>query len=228
MNTHSDISFISLGDVSFKGKNENIIFRVFTKDIESIFAEADFVVANLESPLVTKISIPIPGKCTLRGDMEWAAFIKKSGLNLVTLANNHMMDYGKEGLFSTIEALDRAGIDYVGAGKDRQAACQPLYKKIDSKNVAFLGRCMVEVLSQCYAGEGVPGVAFLDQDEIVQTIIQCRNKADLIVVMIHWGMEHYQYPSVQQRLLAEELVAAGADIILGIASNLISNALQKS
>ena len=92
MNTHSDISFISLGDVSFKGKNENIIFRVFTKDIESIFAEADFVVANLESPLVTKISIPIPGKCTLRGDMEWAAFIKKSGLNLVTLANNHMMD----------------------------------------------------------------------------------------------------------------------------------------
>ncbi|MCP3928431.1 MAG: CapA family protein [Bacteroidetes bacterium] len=215
MNTHSNISLIIFGDISFKGKNENKISRIFNQDIESLFAKTDFVVANLESPLITKTSIPIPGKCTLHGDMKWAAFLKKSGLHLVTLANNHMMDYGKEGLFSTIEALGRVDIDYVGAGKDIEAACQPLYKKIDGKRVAFLGRCSVEVSSQCYAGVGQPGVAFLDKDEVVQTIIQCRDKADLIVLMIHWGMEHYQYPSIQQRLLAEELVSVGADIILG-------------
>ncbi len=215
MKTNSNISLLALGDISFRGRHENNAADFAFQKLAYCFKRADFSVANLESPLVTATASSVPGKCTLRGNTGWAAILKKSGINLVTLANNHMMDYGEEGLFSTMAALDNAGILYVGAGENRQAAFLPIFKEIAGRKIAFLGRSSVEVSSMCYAGEDQPGVAFLDEGELVDSIRQCRDNADLIIVMVHWGMEHYHYPSPQQRLLARKIVTAGADILLG-------------
>ena len=205
----------AVGDISFKGGHEDQATNRIFDNILANFEEVDFMVANLESPLVRAEIRPVSGKCTLRGCIEWAAVLKKNRIDLVTLANNHMMDYGEEGLFSTMVALDEAGISYVGAGKNRQTACLPAFREIAGRKIAFLARSSVEVSSLCYAGEAQPGVAFLDEDELVDSIRQCRNNADLIVVMLHWGMEHYHYPSPQQRSLASRIVSAGADILLG-------------
>jgi hypothetical protein len=205
----------SVGDLSFRGRHENHVTGEIFQHVQATFSQTDFLVANLESPLTSVDASPVPGKCTLRGSTGWAEILRQAGIKLVTLANNHMMDYGDKGLVSTMTALDEVGILYVGAGCNREAACLPVMIKIAGKTVAFLGRSSVEVSSRCYAGQDQPGVAFLHESELVTTIKECRQRADLIVVMLHWGMEHYHYPTPQQRNLAAKLVSAGADILLG-------------
>lgn len=210
-----DQTLLALGDIAFRGRHEDKATDLIFEEVLPCFKQADFVVANLESPLVTGAANPVPGKCTLRGSTEWAAILKKSGIGLVTLANNHMMDYGEEGLFSTMAALDDAGILHVGAGNDRLAACHPVFTEIAGRKIAFLGRSSVEVSSRSYADIGLPGIAFLNEDELVYSIRQCRNNADIIIVMMHWGIEEYHCPSPSQRLLAKKIMTAGADILIG-------------
>jgi poly-gamma-glutamate capsule biosynthesis protein CapA/YwtB (metallophosphatase superfamily) len=208
-------TLLALGDIAFRGRHEDKATGSIFEGVAPCFKQADFVVANLESPLVNADARPVAGKCTLRGRTEWAAILKKSGIDLVTLANNHMMDYGEEGLFSTMSTLDNAGITYVGAGKDRQAACQPVFKEIAGRKIAFFGRSSVEVSSRCYADIGLPGAAAMDKDELFDSIRQCRNNSDIIIVMMHWGMEEYHYPSPSQRFLAKKIISTGADILIG-------------
>ncbi len=212
---YAELTICAVGDISFRGRHEDNVVDIPIHDLVADFKRADFSVANLESPLVKAGSVPLPGKCTLRGNSNWATVLKESGISLVTLANNHMMDYGEEGLFNTIAALERSEIAYVGAGKNLQDAQQPVFKEIAGRKAAFIGRSSVEVSSLCYAGVDQPGVAFLDEEELLDTVCQCCEMADLVVVMIHWGMEHYHYPSPKQRLLAGNIVSAGADILLG-------------
>jgi poly-gamma-glutamate synthesis protein (capsule biosynthesis protein) len=95
------------------------------------------VVANLESPLVTEAAIPLEGKCTLHGSPGWAEALKECGIGLECIANNHLMDYGVEGLRSTLQALDEAGIVHVGAGMDKATACSPAYVDVADEKLAF-------------------------------------------------------------------------------------------
>jgi hypothetical protein len=210
-----NISFLSVGDVSFRGRFEDAPSSTVFTSVADFFQSFKLVVANLESPLVADNFIPVQGKCTLRGNVGWARVMKETGFDLVSIANNHIMDFGEQGLFSTIEALNDAGIRYVGAGENAQKARDPAFIEIGAKKVGFLGRSSVEVSSPCYAGRNTPGVAFLDTEELLSSIAMCRKSADLVVVMLHWGLEHYLYPSPYQRNLAKKIVSAGAHVILG-------------
>ena len=182
--------------------------------ISAILKKSDFVIANLESPLLVN-GEQAQGKCTLRGSPDWAEVIKKAGVNLVSLANNHMADYGIEGLLSTIKALEKADLYYVGAGKDKKEACAPIFFDVAGYRIAFLARTSVIVASPSYAGEIQPGVAFLDVEETNKNINACKQQADIVILLIHWGLEAYYYPSHHQRLLARKLTEAGADLIIG-------------
>jgi len=141
--------------------------------------------------------------------------MRRAGIGLVALANNHIMDYGIEGLSSTLDALSRAGIQAVGAGMNRHEACSPLFVDVGGRRIAFLARSSVIVSAPTYAGEEAPGVAFLDPEETISTIRSCRAQADLVILLIHWGLEEYSYPSPTQRQLARRFVDAGANAILG-------------
>lgn len=207
--------FMSIGDISFRGRWENQPGQFPFELIAPTFNEADFVLANLESPLVPESYLPVPGKCTLRGAPEWGKILLGCGIKLVSLANNHVMDYGEGGLDSTLRALDEAGIAYIGAGRSANEACSPVIKEISGQKVAFLGRSSVEVSSSCYATTGTAGVALLETHELVTNIKSCKEAADFVVVLLHWGIEHYRYPTTQQRKLARRLNEAGADLILG-------------
>ena len=211
----SAVRFLSVGDISLRGRYEDQPdihpFRI----LKSYSKRVSFVIGNLESPLTDTGAQPVPGKCTLRGWLGWASVLNGVGVALVCVANNHMMDYGDKGLSSTMEVLDRFGLLYVGAGKNLQEAAKPVILELRDYKVAFLGRSSVEVSSKCYAHADEPGVAWLDKDELKRSIRACRREADFVVVCLHWGMEHYQYPSPSQRAFARELAEAGADLILG-------------
>ena len=209
------MSILAVGDISFRGRRESNPDLLPFEQVRHLFNQHNLVVANLESPLVTDDAIPAEGKCTLHGSSGWADVLKECGIGLVSIANNHLMDYGVKGLKSTLQALDDAGIVHVGAGMDMGTACEPAYVKVGDKKVAFLGRSSVVVSSPCYATADRPGVAWFDEDDVLASIKQCRSQADFVVILLHWGIEHYQYPAPSQRAISAKLLSAGADLILG-------------
>jgi len=215
MTTDTPFRLSAVGDISFEGPEaENPSFACF-ENIATEFSRAHLVVGNLECVLTNLGCDGIPGKCTLRGSPKWAQVLRNAGIGVVSLANNHIMDYGTHGLFSTIEALKQAGVHHVGAGRNRQEACSPLFLNLEGRRIAILARTAVVVSSRSYAGENEPGVAFLDPDEAASAIRSCRSQVDIVILLIHWGLEQYSYPSPAQRQLARRLVAVGADVILG-------------
>jgi Bacterial capsule synthesis protein PGA_cap len=210
----ASLSIAAVGDLSFEGSWSDRPSLDWFSDVGPRFRQSDLVVGNLESPLLTS-GQPIEGKCTLRGCPEWADVLRGAGITLVSLANNHVMDYGAAGLMSTFAALDRAGVGYVGAGLDRERACAPTFFSVRGIRIAILARTSVAVTAPTYAGQATPGVAFLDPAETTAAIQSCRRDADVRILLLHWGLEEYRYPSPAQRQLARQLVRAGADIIIG-------------
>jgi len=208
------LNIVAVGDISFRGNREDHPSVDIFRQVTSILKSGDVVIANLESPLVDN-STPVQGKCTLRGTVGWAKIIKEAGIQFVSLANNHMMDYGVEGLKSTIKACKEAGLSYAGAGNNIDEACKPVYIDIKGKQIAILSRTSVIVHSPSCATKTTPGVAFLNIDETLEAISNCRREADLVVLSIHWGLENYLYPSKEQRMLAKQFVEAGAGLIIG-------------
>lgn len=210
----SSFSIVAIGDISFEGANADKPSGEIFAAVAPIFKQADLTIANLESPLIFK-GVSVPGKCTLRGSPGWARVMREAGIRVLSLANNHIMDYRILGLSSTINALDKAGLIYVGAGNGKEQACAPVYLNIRGKTIAILGRTSVIVSSPSYVEKNKSGVAFLDVEETKRSIKSCKSEADLVILLIHWGLEEYFYPSPYQRYLARKFIEAGADLILG-------------
>jgi len=208
------LEIAAAGDLSFQGTIADSPKTECFSPSYPFFNKADLVIGNLENPLID-CGKPVSNKCVLRGNTGWAEILKKSGVHIVSLANNHMMDFGPDGLQSTMSALGNAGVRFVGAGNNIQEACSPLFYETDGKKLAILARTLVIVASRSYAEEHHPGVAFFDKEETCRSISECRKKADFVILLMHWGIEHYAYPSPIQRQLAKDLIAAGADLILG-------------
>jgi poly-gamma-glutamate capsule biosynthesis protein CapA/YwtB (metallophosphatase superfamily) len=125
------------------------------------------------------------------------------------------MDFGEAGLLETIAFLDRAGILYVGAGKNLEEALKPVIVSLGQTRIAFISRSAVIVSSKTHAETSCAGIAPFDLREAIDTITACKKKAGIVILLIHWGMENYSFPSPEQRLWATKIVEAGADAILG-------------
>lgn len=208
------IKLKSIGDLSFHGRlSESPDIGVFS-DVIALLSDSDLTIANLENPLI-EVGQPVPGKCTLKSSVKWADVLRKTGIHLVTLANNHIMDYGSEGLLSTIRVLQNAGILCVGAGENIEEANSPLILEIKNNKIAILARTAVLVSSPSYAGIDSPGTAFLNIEQTIQQIKSLKRDVDYVVLLIHWGVEEYGYPSPEQRKTAKRFVEAGADLIFG-------------
>jgi len=155
-------------------------------DVRPYLADADLAFANLESPLTTA---PFAGgRFDLRAPLEAVSALTNAGFDAVSLANNHALDGGATGLAETLDRLQGAGI---AALTDA-----PWFYEFSGHRMAFL--------------------AFLDANGPLDTalVAQAAAQADLVIVSIHWGAEYYPVTE-RQRALARELIAAGADVIIG-------------
>ena len=208
------ITINAIGDVSFEGRNRDNPDPGIFNGIASQLEAADLCIANLECPLTSSQS-KTPDKCVLRGHPDWAPIMRRAGITLVSLANNHIMDYGARGLADTRQCLDAAGVSYIGAGNTLQSAGAPVFIEIRNARLAFLARSAVPVSSPSNAGPDRPGVAFFQPEETMEAIRRCRRHADFVLLLLHWGLEGYAYPSPEQRRTARKLIKAGADVILG-------------
>ncbi len=183
---------------------------------------ADIAFANLESPFGTK-GRPLPGKgiwFRAAPTSVWAMVY--AGIDVVTLANNHILDHDTENFLETLQTLDEHRIAYTGGGPNIARARQPIVKKVQGVRVAFLGYSQFADLfwdwkyPRSFAAlEDRPGVAPLRKDYIKEDIARARENADIVAVAVHWGEEYVNHPSQEQRRLAHMIIDAGADLVLG-------------
>jgi poly-gamma-glutamate synthesis protein (capsule biosynthesis protein) len=178
-----------------------------------LLEEADLAIANLECVLTTQGSL-LDKAYLIRAHRRWAEMLAAGGLDLVTLANNHALDYGQVGLEETRAALQRLGIAAVGAGPSREAAHQPALFTTKGVRVAFLGYAA----ARWNGSVDVPAtdrLAWADPAAIQADVQAVRDQADFVVVLLHAGTEYAAEPSPDQVTAAHAAIDAGADLVVG-------------
>lgn len=178
-----------------------------------LYAGSEIVLANLEGPLTSRGS-KADKKYTFRSPARVAAALKAAGINAVTLANNHTLDYGDPGLSDTLEALKESGIGYFGAGENRHAARAALIMKVAGVRIGMLGYSLTYP-EEFWAGEGRAGTAFGHRQWIIDDVTALKKQVDLVLVSFHWGQEGKTKLRAYQPLLAHAAIDAGADAVIG-------------
>lgn len=182
--------------------------------------EADITIGNLESALGTG-GAPEDKGYTFRAPPQAAPALASAGFDLLSLANNHAMDYGHRLLVEAIAALDEHGIATVGAGENDLAAHRPYLMTKDDLKIAILS--FVDVPqefrgfdTQSWQASGTrPGVAWADPERMRLEIEHAGMQADLVIVLLHSGYEYVPQPSPPQIAAARAAIEAGADLVLG-------------
>jgi poly-gamma-glutamate synthesis protein (capsule biosynthesis protein) len=186
---------------------------------KNILQAADIAVANLEAPFTDRGEQVKDKQFTFRVPPRHARGLKESGFDLLHLANNHILDYGPEGLFDTIATLDSLSLSYVGAGENIAAAYRPVIVTRENASgeklrFGFLGFSLTHP-EDYYAGKNKPGTAFPFRERYIAALDSLAPQVDIMVVSFHWGAEKMVKPKPYQIDLAHTAIAHGADLVLG-------------
>lgn len=181
-------------------------------DVKDIISKANYSIVNYECPVTEGGEKPIlkqgPNlQCSEKG----IEAVKWAGFNCVTLANNHFLDYGKEGVEQTLEACEKHGLDSVGGGMNVKEASKILYKEIEDKTLAIINCCEHEF---SIATDTTAGSNPLNPIQQYYAIEEAKHKADYVLVIVHGGHEHYQLPSTRMQETYRFFVDAGADAVI--------------
>lgn len=179
---------------------------------------ADYFAVNEEFPFSSRGTQAADKQYTFRLAPEKVSMFKEMGIDAVTLANNHALDYGTDALLDTCEILDRAGILHTGAGKDLDTAKQPVVFEKNGQRVALIGATRVIPQADWAATKGHPGMLSsyeVSVEPLLAQIAECHASGDRVVVLIHWGIERDETPQEYQRALARRYIDAGADLVIG-------------
>lgn len=176
---------------------------------------ADLTTGNLEGA-ITDRGIPAADKqYHLRGPAALLAGARaRAGFDVLTVANNHSLDYGAVGLADTLRAARRAGISTVGGGGTLGAARRPATFAVGGLRVAFLGYSDI-CPAGFAAGVSSPGIARAEVSQIAADVRSAKRTNDVIVVFFHWGVELRGSPDARQRMFADAALGAGAAVVLG-------------
>ena len=183
-------------------------------DVRELVGECDLLVANLEGP-VTAVEAPAVAKgAHLRTAPSEADILRQMGVGVVSLANNHMFDFGAPGFEETLEYLKAAGIASVGAGSDLESARSPLIVDVEGMRIGFLAYSAAEI-ETVVATVASPGCAPLDPAHIEADIGRLNGSVDAVVVLLHWVFTGHEMPSPLHHALGPALIEAGATLVVG-------------
>lgn len=200
------------GDFATTYRGLNAIERgdAFSEEIMALLKCSNFSIVNLESPVAEGECKPIekigPNLRTNRIAIE---YLKKSGVDVVTLANNHFFDYGEEGVRQTVESLIDNDIQYVGGGRTEEEKRKVLYLEDDENRVAVLNYCEAE-----FSVRNGGGSNHIDPICVYHDIQEAKSKASFILVITHGGHEGYNLPSPRMQKLYRFFIDSGANIVV--------------
>lgn len=187
------------------------INELIDDQIHTLINNADYRILNLEVPLTDKKD-PIT-KCgpNLIASTRSVEAIRNMKIDLLTLANNHIMDQGIQGLSSTKETLNKANISYVGVGNNVEEASKPFFFTVNGIKYGVYA-CAEHEFS--IAREDYPGANPFDPLESPDHIEQLKNECDYVIVLYHGGKEHYRYPSPELQKRCRKLIEKGANLVV--------------
>lgn len=195
--------------------------------IQAVLDQADIFVANLEC-VISDQGTPVVKSFTFRAPPAAAEALAAGGMDLVGLANNHSLDYGVEALADMLPRLRAAGVESVGAGADDVAARAPVIIERNGLKVAFLAYVDVPIEGRSgfdtrswQAGPDLPGLAWAEPAQMQFDIASARLKADVVVVLMHFGLEGRSDFTGHQQDLAHTAIDAGAALVLGAHSHVL-------
>ena len=214
------ITLVATGDILMhntviaSGKqSENYNYDHLYAPVKHLIEEGDYASVNLESALAGPSS-GYTGYPVFNSPDSIATALKNAGFDLVVTASNHIMDRGYQGALRTMDVLRQAGLDTTGTYKSPEEKKTLLIKNIRGVKVGYL--------AYSYGTNGIALPAdkpyffnSLDKDKVIADISALRPQVDLVVLILHWGVEYSPYPTEQQRKLATEFFQRGADVILG-------------
>jgi hypothetical protein len=205
------------GDVHAEGVVAQLIARGGDPfaGVAPVLRDADLSVVNLETAVGANGAAQDKQFTFLAPPSFWSV-LRDGGVGVVSLANNHTLDFGAELIPSMLEEAEEHGIATVGAGLDVEAAYAPSLHDIDGRTVAVVGLTRVWPEPWWAATRDRPGLAgAYDEDAAERAVREAAELADHVVVAMHWGIESVDCPVDHQIRLADRLVDAGADVIAG-------------
>ena len=205
-----------LTDVLQEKYERNGISAAATSDLLSITRGADIFMLNQEFPFGTTGEAMEDKQYTFRVDPKYASVLPELGADIVTLANNHMLDFGRGPLAETLTALDGAGILHVGAGQNLEEAKALKTMEAGGRVIGFLGATRVIPEHSWTASRSNSGLfTTYDPTKLLGEIQAAKQQCDYVVVYVHWGIERNTEPEEYQKSLARQYIDAGADAVIG-------------
>ena len=188
-----------------------------SKEVMNRLNEADISMINHEYPVSTR-GTALKGKTYIfRAAPEREVILQQMGIDIVSLANNHIYDFGADAFYDTLEILQQIKMPYVGAGKDLEEASRPVYFVVDGIKIGFLAANRSEkFIFTPEAGEDSPGVVRMYDTAMMNEMIrEASGQCDYLIAYVHWGTENSKYYEAYQTDIAREFFASGADAIIG-------------
>ena len=227
------LSMIFTGDIMMNRGVEQVIHKngnndwmfpfLYTRDV---LADADITFGNLEGPISDK-GTNVGSKYSFRMDPKVADTLSSAGFDVVSLANNHMGDWGRDAFEDTMRRLQRAGVAYAGGGWNEKESLEPAIFDVRGKRVGFLAFSDVGPLWM-QSKEALSGIAAIPAGNagktyVEKSVFQAAKKVDILVVSFHFGEEYEQAPNARQKELARLAIDQGARVVIGHHPHVVEN-----
>jgi poly-gamma-glutamate synthesis protein (capsule biosynthesis protein) len=192
------------------------------QEVRDLISQADAAIGTFNATMSDRVEhTGCVNTYQLVGSPENADAMRRAGFDVMGVATNHIKDCGLMkswcdfAFFDTLENLRRVGIQPVGAGKDLAEALQPVVVEINGVRFGFVSLGDSKMSETVFASESNPGIARLNEENIRKAIAAARGVADVVIALPHWGSEDNAVPNWNQHSLARQLIAAGADLVVG-------------
>lgn len=210
------VTLAAVGDIRLDGPVGELITRFGPAHPTSGLGkalEADIVLGNLECP-VTKRGTKLAKTWNFRAPPRNLAALKEAGFTLLTIANNHSFDYGRQGFLDTLANLKKAGLAFIGGGRDRAAAEGLHIVRKEGLKIGFLGLTSTHPEAG-WSKAARPGVAYSDFARFPSIISRAKLKVDVLIVVFHGGTELAEDANDIQKAFGRAAIDAGADLVIG-------------
>lgn len=217
----AETTLLFAGDVLISSRIQNYynaegVVRIVSEELLQEMKNADILMLNNEFPFSNRGTPMEDKQFTFQCEPQYVSVLKELGVDIVSLANNHTLDYGREALSDTFETLEEAGILYAGAGETRERAEQVQIVEVNGKKFGFIAASRVIPVTDWDVRNRIPGMfTAYDDTRLTEVVTEAEKECDFVTVFLHWGIEYEEYPQEYQRTIAKNCFQAGADAVIG-------------